>query len=181
MKNIFYILFICFLLISCKASFLKELSTVNYETSRDEGHLDNHKILKGTINRNILLQDTAFKWFTDNYQYANPDATAVDAFNKNKDKFKVLVFAGMWCEDSRNLLPLFYKLTDNSNFSEDNIYLIGVDRAKTTINNLHTKFNITHIPTFIILHKNKEIGRVVEYGRTGMIDKELGAIVKPIK
>ncbi len=53
-------------MISCKASFLKELSTVNYETSRDEGHLDNHKILKGTINRNILLQDTAFKWFTDN-------------------------------------------------------------------------------------------------------------------
>lgn len=181
MKNILLYFTLVFILSSCSNSVTKNLSTINYETSRDEGHIGNHKILKGTINRTIFLNDTAFNWYAENYKYANPDASAIEAFSKNKDKFKLLVFVGTWCEDSRNLIPLFYKLVDKSNFNENNIYLIGVDRSKVALNNLHKKFNVTLIPTFIVLHKGKEIGRVVEYGRSGMIDKELGTIVNTIK
>lgn len=181
MKKILLFCTIAIISTSCSNSITKNLATINYETSRDEGHIGNHKILKGTINRSIFLNDTAFNWFADNYKYSNPDASAIEAFTKNKDKFKVLVFAGTWCEDSRNLIPLFYKLVDKSNFNENNIYLIGVDRTKVALNNLHKKFDVTLIPTFIVLHKGKEIGRVVEYGRSGMIDKELATIVNNIK
>ena len=97
---------------------------------------------------------------------------------KNKEKFSVLVFGGTWCHDTQNILPAFYKLADKSNYPPNKIYLIGVDRAKTTIQQLHTKYKITNVPTFIILNNaGKEIGRVVEYGKSGMPDKDLGAIV----
>ena len=84
---------------------------------------------------------------------------------------------GTWCEDSKNLLPVFYRLVDKSDYPDSRITLVGVDRAKTAPKNLHTKYKITNVPTFIVIRNGKEIGRVVEYGKTGSIDKELGGIV----
>ncbi len=166
----------------CSPSTKAVMQKVSYETSRDEGHEGNAKILKGVINRSILEQDTAFKWFADNMKYGNVDAAAVAAFAKQKDKFSIVVFGGTWCHDTQNLLPTFYKLADKSGYPDNKITLIGVDRKKQTIRNLQTMFNITNVPTFIVLDNNgKEVGRVVEYGKTGAIDKELGEIVNSIQ
>ncbi len=148
-------------------------SAQNYETIQDPGG----KILKGEISRSVLQTDPAFNWFTDNMKYGTADAAAVTAFKDNADNFTMMVFAGTWCEDSRNLLPVFYRLVDKSGYPDSKITLIGVDRAKTAPKNLHTKYNITNVPTFIVFRKGKEIGRVVEYGKTGSVDKELGEIV----
>jgi thiol-disulfide isomerase/thioredoxin len=169
------------ILTSCTSS-TKKMAQVDYATSRDEGHEGNAKILKGTINRSLLESDTAFKWFGDNMKYAQPDANAVAAFTKNKDKFSVIVFGGTWCHDTQNLLPTFYKLIDKSGFPADKVYLIGVDRAKTTTHRLHTTYQITNVPTFILIDNNgKELGRVVEYGKTGTPDKELGELANKIQ
>jgi thiol-disulfide isomerase/thioredoxin len=149
--------------------------------SRDEGHEGNAKIIKGYIDRKTLETDTAFKWFADNYSHANPDAAAITTFNEKKDNFTILVFGGTWCHDTQNLLPLFYKLIDKSNFPKDKVVLLGVDRNKTTISNWHNKYNVKNVPTFIILQNHKEVGRVVEYGNTGAIDKELAQIVSKIQ
>jgi hypothetical protein len=54
---------------------------------------------------------------------------------------------------------------------------LGVDRSKKTIQHLSEAFNILNVPTIIVLKDGKEIGRVVEYGKTGMFDKELGEII----
>jgi thiol-disulfide isomerase/thioredoxin len=167
---------------SCSSSIFKKIANTTYTTSRDEGHEGNAKILKGIINRQILETDTAFNWFKDNMKYGQPDANAVNSFAKNKDKFAIIVFGGSWCHDTQNLLPTFYKLIDKSGFPADKVYLIGVDRAKTTILNLHKKYNITNVPTFIVTDLlGKELGRVVEYGKTGTPDKELGEIVSKIQ
>jgi thiol-disulfide isomerase/thioredoxin len=178
MKFTFILVVTTFFLFSCKTKIYKSLSKVSYTESRDEGQEGNSKIIKGIFNRPLLESDTAFKWFADNYKYGQPDANAIEAFKKNKEKFLVLVFGGTWCHDTQNILPAFYKLADKSNYPPNKIYLIGVDRAKTTIQELHTKYNITYVPTFIILNNaGKEVGRVVEYGKSGMPDKDLGEIV----
>ena len=41
--------------------------------------------------------------------------------------------------------------------------------------------NITNVPTIIVMKNGKEIGRVVEYGKTGKWDKELAEIVSNTK
>ena len=147
-----------------------------YETIKG----DNEITLKGLLSRKVIESDTAFKWFKNNYALGMADASAVAAFQKNKDSIHVIIFGGTWCEDTQNLLPVFYRLADKSGLPDSSITFIGVDRNKQTLDNLSAAFNITNVPTFIVMHNGKEIGRVVEYGKYGQIDKELGEIVNSL-
>ncbi|MES2003614.1 MAG: thioredoxin family protein [Bacteroidota bacterium] len=135
------------------------------------------KVLKGTLSRALIENDTAFAWFKENMRYGSADAFAVEQFKQKSAAFSVLIFAGTWCHDSQNLLPKFYRLVDKSGFPETKVTLIGVDRPKTAPNDLHLKWNIVSVPTFIILKNGKEAGRVVEYGKTGNMERELAEIV----
>ncbi len=71
---------------------------------------NNELTLKGLLNRKVLESDTTFKWFKNNYALGTTDASAVQSFQKNKDRFHVIIFGGTWCEDTQNLLPVFYLL-----------------------------------------------------------------------
>lgn len=92
-----------------------------------------------------------------------------------------MFFGGTWCHDTQNLWPIFYRLIDKSGYPEKNITLIAVDRKKKTLYKLSKKYRITNVPTFIVLAKGKEVGRVVEYGKYSAIDKEIGEIVSTLK
>jgi thiol-disulfide isomerase/thioredoxin len=139
------------------------------------------KVLKGSINRSVLEKDTAFGWFTGNMKYGAADVYAVDVFKQKASQFSVLVFAGTWCHDSQNLLPKLYRLFDISGFPESKVTLIAVDRKKTALNDLPQKWNLQSVPTFIIVQNGKEMGRVVEYGKTGNMERELAEIVAGLK
>lgn len=151
----------------------------SYEVSNDAEN--GSKVLKGLITRSDIQSDTAFKWFNDNMKFGQANAAAVETFKKHTNDFQLVVFAGTWCEDTQNLLPVFYRLIDKSGYAESNITLIGVDRPKTTLYNLHNAFHATKTPTFIVMKDGKEIGRVEEYGKYGQVDKELGEIVASIQ
>lgn len=133
------------------------------------------KIIKGFMNRTDL--DTAFTWFKQNQQGYIPEANSLKALSAQKDSINMVVFGGTWCGDTRYLLPKFYSFIEAAGFSQDRITLIGVDRSKKTIQHLTDVFNVTRVPTFIVMKNGKEVGRVVEYGKTGMFDKELGEII----
>jgi thiol-disulfide isomerase/thioredoxin len=138
-------------------------------------------VMKGVLTRNILEKEKAFTWMTENRKYGSADAGAVKIFSQQKDLFTVLIFGGTWCHDSQNILPVFYRLVDKSGFPDNRITLVGVDRQKTAPHNWHTTWNITMVPTFIILQNGKEMGRVVEYGKTGNVEKELADIVAKLQ
>jgi len=172
MKNVLIATLI--FLAACSAS--KQTTSTNYTVVPDS----ETKVLKGIINRSVLESDTSFNWFKDNMKYGQADAAAIAAFQEKKDQFTMIVFGGTWCHDTQNLLPVFYRLVDKSGYPESRIQLIMTDRKKETIKDLHKKYNITNVPTFIVFHNGKEVGRVVEYGSMGAIDKELGGIVSSI-
>ncbi|MBK7347662.1 MAG: hypothetical protein IPI98_12365 [Chitinophagaceae bacterium] len=44
--------------------------------------------------------------------------------------------------------------------------------------NLTAAFNIINVPTIIVMKEGKEVGRVVEYGKTGQWDKELTGLLQ---
>jgi thiol-disulfide isomerase/thioredoxin len=136
-----------------------------------------NKIIKGFMTKQDLATDSAFQWFAKNQQGYTPYASSVDAFKKAKDSIHILAFGGTWCDDTKYILPKFFALADAAGFSQDHITMLGVDRNKKTVNHLAEAFNVTLVPTFIVLKNGKEIGRVVEYGKIGMVDKELGEIV----
>ena len=164
---------------SCTATaHTTQIKPQTYEVSREK---DGTKILKGLLTRADIENDSSYKWFHQNYNLGQANSSAVTAFQQKVSQFQMVVFFGTWCEDSQNLLPVFYRLVDKSNFPASNITLIGVDRDKTTLDELHKAFNIINVPTFIVMKDGKEVGRVVEYGKYGQIDKELGEIVSTIQ
>lgn len=145
------------------------------EVSRDAS---GNKILRGFITKNDLASDTAFTWFTQNAKGYTPEATALQALKGAKDSINIIAFGGTWCGDTKVILPKFYTLLDAAGYSQDRVTLLGVDRSKKTIQHLSEAFGITNVPTLIVMKGGREVGRVVEYGKYGMFDKELGEIIK---
>ena len=135
-------------------------------------------ILKGFISRDQLEKDTSYKWYASNKSGYTPNAEALAALSGNKDSIQLIVFMGTWCGDSHFIIPKFYSLTDAGGFSQDRITLFGVDRRKKTISHLTEALNVKNVPTIIVMKNGRELGRVVEYGKYGMWDKELGEIIR---
>ena len=146
------------------------------EVSRDAS---GEKVLKGFITRQQLATDTAFSWFAKNQQGYVPAQNALQALKANRDSVSIIAFGGTWCHDTQFILPKFFALADAAGVSPERITVIGVDRNKKTIQHLSETFNITNVPTIIVMKNGKEIGRVIEYGKKGMFDMELGDILNP--
>ena len=147
-----------------------------YEASQDPKHPE-VKVVRGLVNKYLIQNDTAFKWYSPSQGYYKPDTATLNAFEKAKGKYQFVVFGGTWCEDTQFILPKFFKLQEASGIPDEAITLFGVNRAKTSLGNIAQAFNIKNVPTIIVMKDGKEIDRVVEYGKTGKWDKELAAIL----
>lgn len=155
---------------------LSIFAQTQYESSVDPDNTKS-RILKGILNKNLIKNDTAYTWYAENQKsYANPDAAIIKTLNSDS-AVKYVVFGGTWCDDTRFILPKFFMLQEKAGIAEDRISLFGVDRNKETIGNLASALNISNVPTIIVMKNGKEVGRVVEYGKTGKWDKELADIV----
>ena len=141
----------------------------------------NEKTYKGIISQEALISDTSFKWYAENLKGYTPNVNAIAELKKNADSIQLLTFMGTWCEDSHFIIPKLYSLIDAAGFSKERITLIGVDRTKKTLSHLTEALNIKNVPTIIVMKNGKEVGRVVEYGKYGLFDKELGEIIGSIK
>ena len=149
-----------------------------YEVLPDPNHKDS-KILKGIITKDLIKNDTSFKWYAPSEKIYNKPDTAIVAALHRDSTIKFIVFGGTWCDDTRFILPKFFTLQLKAGIADNRITFFGVDRQKQTIGNIASAMNITNVPTIIAMKNGKEIGRVVEYGKTGKWDKELAEIVKP--
>lgn len=147
-----------------------------YEVSHDENHPD-VKVLRGMIDKYLIKNDTAFKWYGSSQGYYNPDSSTLAVFSNAKSKYQYIVFGGTWCEDTQFILPKFFKLQELAGISDDAITLFGVNREKKSLGNIAKAFGVTLVPTIIVMKNGNEVGRVVEYGKTGKWDKELAEIL----
>lgn len=167
-----YLLALLFLISATSGLFAQ----AQYEASQDPKHPE-VKIARGLVNKYLIQNDTAYKWYSKNQAGYNPDTATINAFERAKGKYQFVVFGGTWCEDTQFILPKFFKLQEKSGLSDDVITLYGVNRAKNSLGNIAKAFNITLVPTIIVMKDGKEVDRVVEYGKTGKWDKELAEIL----
>jgi len=148
-----------------------------YEISPDPKHPE-VKVLRGIINKYLVQNDSSFKWYSTNQKFYGPDSSTLNAMERTRGKLQFVIFGGTWCEDTQFILPQFFKLQEMSGVPDSVITFFGVNRAKKSLANIADAFNITNVPTIIVMKNGKEMGRVVEYGKTGKWDKELAEIVK---
>ncbi len=79
-------------------------------------------------------------------------------------ELSVLGFIGTWCGDTHVLLPAFVKLLDVSAVPRAKLQLIAVGRDKRGPQ--VERFQVTRLPTFILMHNGKELGRITESPET---------------
>ncbi len=125
--------------------------------------LDKDGNLVGTVSKEHFLEEPYSEWFHFNYENYELNSKAIEKLKPIINTVKIKAFMGTWCGDSREQIPVFYKLLDKTNFNYKNLELIAVNRGKKTEDNLQEGFNIIRVPTFIFLKNGKEIGRFVEY------------------
>jgi thiol-disulfide isomerase/thioredoxin len=149
-----------------------------YEITKDPENKQ-VKVYRGTINKYLVQNDTLFtKWYSPNYNAYAPDPSVLGILAKEKVRqLQFVVFGGTWCEDTQFILPRFFKLQEMSGVPDNNITLFGVNRDKKALGHIAEAFGIINVPTIIVMKDGKELGRVVEYGKTGKWDNELAAIV----
>ncbi len=137
----------------------------------------NEKTFKGILSREALNADTSFKWMETGRQGYTPNAEALSSLGKYKDSIQLLVFMGTWCEDSHIIIPKLFMLLDVAGFPMTRVTLIGTDRDKKTLSHLSEALNVKNVPSILVMKEGKEAGRVIEYGKTGLWDKELGETI----
>jgi len=137
------------------------------------------KYFKGIISRQVLMSDTSMsKWFMENTKAYTPNAEGLETIRTHRDSIELMVFMGTWCHDSHFIIPKLFTFLDAAGFSNDKVVLIAADRNKKTLSHLAEALDVKLVPTIIVWKNGKELGRVVEYGKYGMFDKELGEIVR---
>ncbi len=99
MKHLFLILIII------SAGILTRAQT-EYEVSTDGPN----KLLKGLITRDMLENDTAFRWFHQNQAGYTPNSETVAVMKAKRPQLQFMVFGGTWCADTPALLPQCYLL-----------------------------------------------------------------------
>ena len=150
-------------------------SQVQYEVSKDpENGL---KTLKGILSRELLLNDADFAWMKNDISWYKPNADCVTNLTAVKDTIQLMVFVGTWCEDSQIVFPQLLKMLDQVGFDMKRLTVIGIDRKKTTLGSLTQALGVTKAPTIMVLKGGKEIGRVEEFGKYGIYDKELAEVL----
>ena len=149
----------------------------NYKVMSDIAN-GNAKMYKGLINKSDLTAEPTFNsWYVESQRvYQRPDTAALNAFKNHKDIY-FIVFGGTWCEDTHYVLPKFFKIQEDAGFPENHIAMYATDRNYATEGNISKALDIKNVPTIIVMKDGKELGRVVEYGKTGRWDKELAEIM----
>lgn len=155
----------------------KAMAQSNYTKIKDEKK-DSSLIFKGILKKEDVEQEKSFGWYSINNKNYQPNEKTLKILIRKKNDLHFVVFGGTWCGDTQNIIPEFFKLMELASINDSTISFFGVDRKKESINNLSAAFHITNVPTIIVLKAGKEIGRVIEYGKSGDWEKDLRRIIK---
>lgn len=135
-------------------------------------------ILLGLATKQVIIHDSSFSWYARNQKGYEPSADIIKAIARVQDSVSFVVFAGTWCDDSQFILPRFFSLLELAGVNDSRVRFYAVDRNKKTPDGSADAFQVERVPTMILFLSGKEIGRVVEYGKTGHWDEELAALIK---
>jgi thiol-disulfide isomerase/thioredoxin len=120
-------------------------------------------VLTGKIDAAVLTNKATCTWYQPTFESYQPDAATVANLKKAiPGDATFLVFGGMWCSDTHNLLPKFYKTMAEAGVAKERIQLYMVDEQKNSPEKTEKQYAVINVPTFIFMQNNQEKGRIVE-------------------
>lgn len=134
-------------------------------------------VFKGQITYNDLRKEPSFKWLDKGIIDYKPDGADLDFLGKHLKQYEVVTFMGTWCEDSQNLVPRLLKVLAAVDYPMHQHTMYGVDRTKMAKYTEAKFYEISRVPTFIIIRNNEEVGRITESVNKS-IEADLKAIIE---
>lgn len=114
------------------------------------------------------------QWYTPEKDAYMLDKKSMDMLKKQKlGSFKIIVFLGTWCEDSHREFPRLVKILETLQYPMENMEVIAVNRKKESPGGEEGIHNIQRVPTIIVMKHGKEYGRIVEFPKSGYLEKDL--------
>ena len=104
----------------------------------------------------------------DQYQAAPDMLEAVKS--KLGADVRIDVYLGLWCPDSLNNVPQFIRIIDRLGAGVIVRYFSLPKKAGKEVKYFIEELKVERVPTFILYRGDKEIGRIVENPKTGMIE-----------
>lgn len=89
---------------------------------------------------------------------------------------ELIVVIGFWCSDSEDWIPVFLKGLEK--FPEAKVQFQALDRKKRGGEDWKNSLNITLLPSFVVMEKGIEKGRIEETPASGILWKDLGELLK---
>ncbi len=145
----------------------KTVATVTMEeqgTNSTMGTIENGDLM-GIHGENAFNQEPFATWFQPAYTAYDPDVMILDELTTQMKDVEIRAYMGTWCGDSKRETPKFFKLLDQTEFNQDDLTLVAVDRSKTKPESLVNGYDVMRVPTFIFYRGGKELGRFVERPR----------------
>jgi thiol-disulfide isomerase/thioredoxin len=135
------------------------------------------QILEGSVQKDVLYDALNFPWYNYEYKTYKVDSISLQGMKSEFDSLQFLVFGGTWCSDTQRELPRFIKICDTMGVQSDRMQLFMLDQQKKSAY-IHVKvWQVTAVPTFIVMRNGKEIGRIVETPQESL-EKHLRQIIK---
>ena len=91
---------------------------------------------------------------------------------------KIDVYLGLWCPDSRNNLPPFLKILDRVGVAVPVRYVNVPRKTSRDVKYYVEEMQVERVPSFIFYRDGKEIGRIVENPKAGMIEDMMDIVFK---
>jgi thiol-disulfide isomerase/thioredoxin len=137
----------------------------DYEVSKDPRN--DRVVYKGIFSYADMEKEPNFSWVTSDFNNYMPDPASVEYLSKHFAQYRLLIFAGTWCGDTKLLLPGLYKTLSALNIDYHNLMIVGMDRNKKTTTKQAKKlvkhYHISLLPTFVLLNEQgNEVGRIEE-------------------
>ena len=137
------------------------------------------QLLLGTQTKDQFLKAPFSDWYDPEYANYSIDQEALSGLKKEKLKScQLIVFVGTWCGDSHREFPRLMKILDEVKFPENRLTIIAVNRKKEAPNGEEGLYNIQRVHTIIVKKYGKEIGRIIEYPKSGFLERDLLDIIK---
>jgi tetratricopeptide (TPR) repeat protein len=127
---------------------------------------DNH--LWGIVTIDSLQHAPYDVWFKKNYADYKPTPSVISQLKALKiNDFKIKIFFGTWCGDTKRELPRLIKVLDDMGFPKEKITFIAVSSAdsiyKQSKNREERGYNIFRVGCYIFEKNGVEVNRITEF------------------
>jgi len=123
--------------------------------------------LLGKIDKSGLEGENYASWFTKNHEDYQPSPTIINSIASELKNYRITLFMGTWCGDSKAEVPKLYKVLEACNFPMNQLTVVAVSRQadmyKQSPQHEEKGLNIHRVPTVIFYKNGKEINRIVEH------------------